>query len=67
MEIIEKWFVSCEEESWLEDYNKVNMTRTRDHEIWSPTFSSHCKKHVDIDVYGRMKTDTMQAEVHALP
>ena len=44
LERIEKWLAACEEESWLEDYNKVNMTRIRDREILLPTFSSHCKQ-----------------------
>ena len=29
MEKVEKWMGACEEESWLEDYNKVSRKRYR--------------------------------------
>ena len=67
MEGIEKWLASYEEESSLEDYNKVNMTRTRDREIFCQRFPLIVNKRVDIDGSGKMKTGAMQAEVHALP
>lgn len=64
---VEKWMSACEEESWLEDYNRVihnfSQSRTKIHHKtltlkWILSFS------MLLFSENRIRTGTVQAEVH---
>lgn len=63
LEKVEKWLAACDEESWLEEYNRVSCLYSP-FGIWASIFSIILVKSAPSSFYSfsRMKIDTMLGE-----